>query len=267
MLNRLAWVVLMCVCAAARSETAQWRLVMREDFAGSAALAHWRLDGAADASVTSQGELLIQTQKRQVDGKTVRCSVLWYERPFWGDLRIEFDARGERGNRCILFFNAQPRGGRGLFDWTRPLARYGDYAWDERLRLHSVGILRYDQPTINLRRLGWGRLDYWRQLDTLPRRDPKRRKIYDEFQVATVLARFASPFKDPQRMSHIELRVEGERITLRVDGKKAVSCKDKRMAEAGRRGGYFGFRNFRPSRAWFDNVRVWRKEPSARNGP
>ena len=257
---RIALVVLLGALAA-QAAAESWQLVFSEDFSSPRALKAWKLDGVAKVSVTPEGQLLIETQKKDVGGRLARCSVLWYSKPFQGDLRFEFDGRAEPRSRCIFFFNAAPTRHKSLFDWQRPRADYGNYAWDERIELYTLGILRSDQTRVNLRYLGGPLASYWRQLETLPRKDPKRKKINQEFQEKTILCDYPSPFSAANKTYHFDLRIEGNRLTFFVDGKQMFALVDRARAKRVRRGGYFGFRNFRPTRAWYDNVRVYRLRP------
>jgi len=242
----------------ARDSAPQWELVFNEDFSQPSALDSWKLDGAAKVSITPDGMLLIETIEKEINGEKTHCSVLWYSQPFRGDLRFVFDGKAEPSSRCIFFFNAQPRRHESIFDWSRPLARYGDYAWDDRIELYTLGILRSDQTIVNLRHLGDALIERWKKLDTLPKRHPERKRIYREFQEKTILASYTSPFDDPDKVYHFDLRVVGNRISLAVDGKQMFDIVDSERAGKPLRGGYFGFRNFKPTRAWYDNLRVYK---------
>lgn len=261
MRSTIAVIGLMCLCVAQTASAEDWQLVFSEDFSSPQALARWKLDGVATPSITADGRLLIATQTKEIGGKPARCSVLWYSQPFDGDLRFEFDGKADPKSRCIFFFNARPLKHKSIFDWQRPRADYGNYAWDERIELYTLGMLRSDQERVNLRYLGGPLASYWRQLDTLPRRDPKRKKINREFQEKTIPVDYASPFADAEKTYHFDLRAVGNRLTLLIDGKQMFDLIDKHRAKRPLRGGCFGFRNFKPTRAWYDNVRVYRRKP------
>jgi len=252
------------IAQTAAAET--WELVFSEDFSSPEALKHWQLEGAAAVSVTPEGRLLIETQKKEIEGHLVRCSVLWYSRPIKGDLRFEFDARGDMNNRCIFFFNAQPREGhKSIFEWERPLAPYEAYSNDERIQLYSFGILRHDQEKVNLRHLGnQESIATWNKRQATPNNEENAeelRRLWDMFQDQTVISESPSPFGDEKTTYHFDIRVVGNRLVGRVNGKRVFDLVDEPRGKNPLRGGYVGFRNFRPTRAWHDNIRIYRRKP------
>ena len=260
----------------------QWQLVLEEDFDSPECLRDWSLDGPADVSVTPDGKLRIKTQDREVDGQRARCSVLWHRTPVWGDLRIEFDAKAERKSRCLFLFNARATGkDRSIFTWTRPLAAYADYAYEKRIELYSMGGLRSDQKGLNLRHLGGSEVtDEWsiaslradpRERARLSRQPPfkqalaphvqRYKQIWQNFQDVSIIASHdaAAPvFADPEKFYHVAITVRGAKVDVRVDGATIVDFADAARIKAPLAGGYLGFRNFVPTEAQYDNVRVYR---------
>ena len=236
-----------------------WKLAASESFDSAKALDSWHLEGPADVSVTPKGELQIETRQVMIDGEKARCSVLWFGKPINGDVRYEFDARGELGNRCLFFFNARPlKGQKSIFDWQRSTAKYMDYAGEPRMQLYTLGMLRYDQEDENLRIVGGELAEYLKQMEAVPR-GPERKRRNEIFQRKTILQSFPRAAKSPDRMSHYALTVTGARIVLEVDGATVLDVVDEHRKANPLRGGYFGFRNFRPSRAWYDNLRAYRR--------
>jgi len=238
-----------------------WELVVSEDFSGPDAIKGWVLDGPGQASVTD-GQLLVETQRAEVDGQKASCSVFWRPTPVWGDLRFEFDARAEMKNRCIFFFNAQPlKGCKSIFEWKRPLARYMDYAGEERMQLYTLGMLRYDQDAENLRVVGGPLARFLKEMEKAPR-GPERKRLNQAFQKKTIFQSHPSVAKDPEKMAHFVLTAVGARLTLEVDGRQIFDVVDEQRAANPLKGGFFGFRNFRPTKAWYDNLKVYRRAGS-----
>lgn len=295
-----------------RAPEPEWQLVMEEDFDSADCLCDWVLDGAADASVTQDGRLRIQTLDRETDAGRVRCSVLWHSVPVWGDLRLEFDAKAAPKSRCIFFFNARGTGkDRSILTWKRPLAAYADYAYDPRIELYTLGILRSDQTALNMRHLGGQVNPEWAEimpyhpyrfparflteaelarclneagLDALPADWPqlrsivtkpqfkqalaphieRRKRVNAEFQAKSIIASSEtdSPvFGDPDEFYRIAITVRGAHIVVEVDGRTLMDFVDAGREQAPLRGGYFGFRDFVPTEAEYDNLRVYRLKP------
>ncbi len=303
-------VIALALAATLRAAGEQGELVLREDFDSPASLSNWSLDGLADVSVTPEGKLRIKTEKREVRGQITRCSVLWCKQPVWGDLRIEFDCKAEPKSRCLFFFSARTtEADRSVFAWPRPRAEYGDYAYEPRIELYSMGILRSDQTELNLRHLGGSDVtqefidrmpyhplhfpDRWlttaqlaecmkaakiaalpddpRELAQLMRRPPfkqaidphvaRYKEIWQRFQDVSVLARHHADrpvFGDAEKWYHVAVTVRGARVVVQVDGQTILDHLDSRRAKAPLAGGYFAFRNFVPTEAQYDNVRVYR---------
>jgi len=255
------------LAAAAVGADPQWQLVGSEKFDEPGALGEWRLDGSAEVSVTKDGKLLVATQVSEFRGRRCRASVLWHKHRLEGDVRIEFDAKAEAKSRCIVFFNAQPHGGlKSVLDWRRPLAEYRDYATEERLELYSLGILRSDQKALNLRHLGSPEsiATQKKRHATDPKKNPKEwKRLWDLFQEQTVLAEVKSPFADADKFYHVDIRVIGAEVSVRVDGKLLLDITDKARTGKPLRGGFLGFRNFRPTRVWYDNLRIYRRASEA----
>lgn len=239
-----------------------WQLVVSENFSTSDAVSEWVLDGTAGVSINDDGQLEINTRKEVVGDVTTRCSVLWYPKPVLGDLRFEFDARGDKKNRCIFFFNARTTGAeKSIFAWRRPRAAYADYAGDDRIELYTLGMLRYDQEEENLRLIGGELAPVLRDMLAAPK-GPERKKRNQTFQDKSIFQSHPRATSDPETMAHFVLTVIGAQLTLTVDGKQVFDVIDSARVHAPLAGGHFGFRNFIPGKAWYDNLRVYQRAPS-----
>ena len=306
----IAFTIVVVAASALDAADDQWVLSLREDFDSPACLTEWSLDGPADVSVTADGKLRIKTEQRDVGGEQARCSVLWRRQPIWGDLRFEFDCQADPKSRCLFFFNARGNGAdRGIFTWERPLAAYGDYAYEPRMELYTMGMLRSDQTLLNLRRLGGSALkpewcqtmpynpvrfpERWLSQEELTRclatagieslpDDPRERaqlmrkppfkaalaphlprykQIWQDFQDVSIIASHKGDkpaFADPDKFHHMVVTVRGIRVTVEVNGETLVDFEDKTRPGGAMAGGYFGLRNFVPTAAQYDNLRVYR---------
>jgi len=126
--------------------------------------------------------------------------------------------------------------------------------------MYSVGILREREKQSNLRYLGGVAV---------------KTRSFPEGVHIPVLNSFDSPcFGRPDTWFEYDLRVEGRRITLFVDGRQVAAFDDNGTSAAlGTAwtpltdGGYFGLRNFVPNQVDVDYVRVFTKrEPRAEGG-
>ncbi len=242
----------------ATEDAAGWVLRFQEDFADESYRSRWRLEGFADLACAREGSanfLRIVTREKSSNGD-LKQSVLWFGEPVREPaVRFVFRARGEARNQSLFLFNANPTresGWRSIFDWTRPDALYVRYAGSEMIEMYSVGMLRDRQKQANLRYLGGSAV---------------RTRSFPEGVHIPVVHSFDSPwFGQPDAWFDFDLRVEGRRITLLVDGKPIVEAEDKgSSAELGTKwipltaGGFFGFRNFVPTRVDVDYIRVFTK--------
>ncbi|MCZ7645007.1 MAG: hypothetical protein M5U26_06940 [Planctomycetota bacterium] len=240
-----------------------WTPILTCAFDGPARLEEWKLEGAADVSITPERELLIANVKRRIGPQEVFRSTLWRKEPLWGDLKFEFEVKGEPKNGNIFFFNAQPlQGCKSIFDWERPLANYVEYTGDPRLQLYTLGMLRYGQDVINVRYLGGtnaGLVDLAKADPT--QGDPDHQGLASkEFEEKSIFHSAPSPFRDPERYYRIELAVVANRLTVDVDGRRTLDYVDEPRAASPLRGGFFGFRNFALTKTWCRSLRVWRLE-------
>jgi hypothetical protein len=241
---------------------ADWKQFLKVDFSGPEALDNWFLEGSAEVSITEAGELLIENVTRRMGQQDVSRSTLWFKQPVWGDLKYEFEVRGEEGGGNIFFFNAQPLlGHETIFEWERPRANYVDYTAEPRMHMYTLGMLRPHQEEINLRFLG-GELAY---LADPTRADPNRGTDPDnrfdaetraEFTRRTVLYQAKSPFLRPDVFSRIELTVIGNRIRVSVDNTEIIEFVDYDRKDRPLRGGYFAFRNFAATRTWCRSITI-----------
>jgi hypothetical protein len=214
------------------SDPAGWTLVMEQNFPVANEFSHWKLEGSADVSVTMFRTLLVETKRRHLAGAESSASTLWLDLPAIDDTRIEFDARADAGTTPSFFFNARASSATSPFEWQRPHARDEDYAADDRLELYALEILRSGENRVALKYFGGGR--------------------------STTLATAPSPFGDPEKLYHFDVRAVGTHLTLLVDGEVLFDVVDKEREGRPLSGGYMGFRSARLGAVAFDNVRVYR---------
>ncbi len=242
--------------APATKDAAGWALRFEEEFSDESYRERWRLEGFAGLSRASKGParfLRIQTHENPSDPGQ-KQSVLWCMEPVRGTaVRFVFRARGETRNQSLFLFNANPTresGLRSIFDRSRPDALYVRYAGSETIEMYSVGILRDVQKQANIRYLGGNAV---------------KTRSFPEGVHIPVLQSFDSPcFGKPDTWFEFDLRIEGRRITLLVDGKPVMETEDSGSSSAlGTTwspltdGGFFGLRNFVPGRVDVDYLRVF----------
>ncbi|HWL52328.1 MAG TPA: hypothetical protein VNQ90_07830 [Chthoniobacteraceae bacterium] len=284
----------------------EWKLVYESDFTRADVPADWRPEGPVKIRCNGKGELEVKNGSVERDGFQSQGSCVWLARPFEGEVRITFNSRADPGSRVILFFDAQPTDpATGLFDWERPLSLYGDYAYETRLRLFSIGLLRSDQASLNLRRLGGEMPETWPRympyhptlfpgryltpaemevamkaagLQVLPTDYRERRAvtlageferllrphltgweaINRSFQETSIVARAINEepvFREVERTYRITVESLRERVRIFVDGVCIIDF--KRQGEGERPGGYLGFRNFAPTKAYYSELRIY----------
>ncbi|MGH8694430.1 MAG: hypothetical protein ACREVM_09425, partial [Burkholderiales bacterium] len=246
-------------------ELAGWTLRSDEEFSDESCLKRWCLEGMAKLTPANEGPtrfLRIQTLESAAN-RELKQSVLWRREPVRGAaVRFVFRARGESRNQSLFLFNANPTresGHRSIFDWTRPDALYVRYAGSELIEMYSVGILREREKQSNLRYLGGVAV---------------KARSFPEGVHIPILGSFDSPcFDRPDTWFEYDLRVEGRRITLFVDGRQVAAVEDTGASAAlGTAwtpltdGGYFGLRNFVPNQVDVDYVRVFTKRESRARG-
>ena len=312
-MQQILTIVLICtllthVQRSAGGDDVMWKQVHHVELDSPEDLEHWQLEGAGEAAVTEQGELRVTNRQEVIDGVETQGSVMWYRRPFWGDVRLEFDCRAEPQSRAILFFNARATGDdRNLFAWERPRALYEDYAFEPRTELYTIGLLRSDEGVLNLRRLGGQIKPEWMEVlayhpslfpqryltaeemvaaaraagvETLPERMDEMRKVTSHeafrealkphlarwrqvdasFQEASIVSRYAGRrpvFEDPQHVYRVRVTTLGNNVTVEVDGQTIIDFGETQREPL--RGGYFGFRNFRATSAWYSNIRIYER--------
>lgn len=308
------YMLLMLVTVGASAQPSshgRWELAVEEDFEDPGSLDDgWHMDGAGEASITEAGQLQIATTRQSVNGTPTQAAVFWHKTPVWGDVRIEVTCRAEPDSRVLLFFNARATDeAEDLFAWKRPRADYADYAYEPRLELHSIGLLRPDQTRLNLRYLGRDIPEAWMNimpyhperfparyleeqelqaalaaldLDALPDLPAERQALAERepfaellaphvkrwqqvnaaFQEASILANHEADqpvFADPDKWYQVTVQSVGERITVHVDDQLIIDHIDTDRTQRPLRGGHLGFRNFRPTTVWYDNLRIYRR--------
>jgi hypothetical protein len=181
-----------------------WREVFTDRFDAAASLKQWSLEGSAEVTI-ADGRLHVANKKARIEGQSCQESTLWCRQPFWGDLRLEMDCRAEPKSRCLVFFCARTNPPEGdIFAWKRPLARYADYAYEPRLELYSLGLLRSDQAELNLRHLGGRVPEEWlRVLAFPPQRFPARYLTPEEMKSALASIGAAKMPADPEEVAKL----------------------------------------------------------------
>ncbi len=239
------------------------RLLFEEQFSNPSCLDNWCLEGFARLSLGGQNdtghlEIITTADPTNQDNKQ---SVLWCAKPFRGNLRFEFRARGQPGNRSIFYFNANPAGHFGLesiFDWSRPDAQMTRYAGCDSIEMYSVGILRDDQEICNLRYIGGTTASAYRDPSMVT--GPEL-----PYGLETIISAYQSPFLGrPDSWFEFALEIVDGRITFEIDGSQLLSLEDPENVggeafgwRALTDGGWFGFRNFVPGRVDYDYLRVY----------
>ena len=236
-----------------------WQPTYEEDFSDDSWRDAWKLDGSAELSTEKEGEtdfLGIKTLHSEVNTRD-RCSTLWLQRPFEGDLLIKFRARAEPRSRALLYFNANPTersGYESLFDWERPDAKMFRYAGTGLMELYSVGILRNDQRVCNFRYLG----------------GPEMSKFFVAqqplFTKISAIASYDSPFADKPANTWFEfaLEIRNNHLAFDVDGHRVIDHVDTGMVESAdcqwkplTKGGCIALRNFNATKVCFDYINVY----------
>lgn len=255
-----------------------WEPVLEENFSGDSYSKDWLLEGTADLSIIKENNESYLRVNTKVDEENpeLKQSVLWCKYRFEGDLRFVWRAKGETGNKSIFYFNANVAEGskyKSIFDWTRPDAHMGRYAADENIEMYTFCFLR-DVP----RKKDGPPVEEFGYLGGLtaplfaaalePEHDVPPYTAYKKFHKETLIHEFPSPFAGrPDTWFVCEVAIVGEKITLKVDGKKIFELED--TGDTGDEGytwtpltggGHMAFRNFTPSAVTFDYVKVYRRK-------
>jgi len=250
---KLLVIVLCCLSGLGLCAGEEDKLLFKDDFSGP--LETWFLDGQGRMSITDDGKLCVFTETP---------TVAWMKKRFPGDVRIEFDAMTpDEKARAILFFLADGRNGESIFEWERK-GDYGEYAFEGRMMLYTIGMLRgFTGKPSNLRKLGGTVKPEWQKLG-IRKGDPgfpvpreERRRINKDFQKCTIVTGADDGCK-LNTWHHFVCEKRGARITFRVDGAIIHDWTDD-GSFGGKpiKRGAIGFRNFaRNTRVYYDNVRV-----------
>ncbi len=201
----------------------------------------WKLDG--EGSVTHEpdagsGVLRIATKTR---------TVYWANQIVEAPALIDFEVRTENPKtRAILFFMAEGMDGEDIFTWDRPVADYGDYAYAERMRLYTVGLMREGCGTeSNFRFLGEKLAEHLRILQTpadqlSEEQRAVHRKATQDFQPYSIPSSTCDGYELGTWMRY-QVVVDGHLIRVFGNGRLLHEIVDSKPLRRGR----FGFRNFR----------------------
>jgi len=205
----------------------------------------WKLDG--EGSVTHEpgpgpGVLRIATKTR---------TVYWANQIVEAPALIDFEVRtDDPKTRAILFFMAEGMDGEDIFIWDRPVADYGDYAYAERMRLYTVGLMREGCGTeSNFRFLGGTLPAHLRILQTpqdqlSEEQREAHRQANRDFQPYSIPSSTCDGYELGTWMRY-QVVVDGRLIRVFGDGRLLHEIVDPKPLSRGR----FGFRNFRADTA------------------
>jgi hypothetical protein len=196
----------------------------------------WKLDGEGTVEHLPGGVLRITTETP---------TVYWADQVVEAPLLIDLEVRTEDpGCRAILFFMAEGMNGEDIFAWERT-GDYGDYAYTERMELHTVGLMRQGCGTeSNFRSLGGKLPEHLRILQT-PRDQltDEQRAAYSQavrdFQPATIPSTTCDGYELGRWMRY-QVLVDGHLIRVWADGRLLHEVIDPDPLTRGR----IGFRNF-----------------------
>ena len=250
-----------------QSAEKQWKLAYEEQFDNNASLNTWHLDGFANLKIKHEDgvsflEIETYPSKENPENKQ---SVLWLDKEFRGDIRYKFRARATDKNRSIFFFNANPTSDAKfdvIYSRNLPDAQYERYAAEDGLETYTIGILRSDEKTCNLRYIGGNTAGAYREYMQNPGSEAQA-----VFGAETIFKSYDSPFEgQPDTWFDFDIVAEGDSIFLSIDGNEIFRCKDP--GNVGRDsyawtplsdGGWLAFRNFVPATVCIDYVKVYRK--------
>jgi len=231
--------------------------LFEEDFADDAFRDRWVLEGFADLMLGRDGDMpfLRMATTRNPENPKNKQSVLWCRQRFPHDLRVQFRAQGATANRAIFYFNAVPMPDSGhetIFDWGRPDAEMTRYAGDSRIAMYTVGMLRDDEDKCNLRYIGGTISEAYAKLK------------FEPYQQASIIESYASAFEGkPDTWFDFEVRVEGRRIAMDVNGQTMFDVEDRGRAGSDdwtwdplSEPGWLAFRNFVPNEVCIAQLRV-----------
>ncbi len=196
----------------------------------------WKLDGEGSVEHLADGVLKINTETP---------TVYWADETFEAPLLIDFEARTKDAKcRAILFFMAEGMGGEDIFGWERT-GDYGDYAYTEKMRLYTVGMLREGCGTeTNFRFLG-GILPEHLQILKTPRDElpDEQKQAYaqavQDFQPATIPSTACDGYELGEWMRY-QVLVDGHLVRVWGNGRLLHEVTDPEPLGRGR----IGFRNF-----------------------
>ena len=197
----------------------------------------WRWDGEGAAEHLDGGVLRIVNTK---------ASVYWADGVFQSPVLFDMQLRtGDEKCRAILFFMAEGMGGEDIFGWQRPAAFYGDYAYENTMRLYTVGLVREGCGTENNFRFLGGVLPEHLQILRVPpaeltdEQKPLYRQAFADFQPYSIPSTAADGYVLGQ-WQRVQVLVAGGLVRVWADGKLLHEVTDPQPLTSGR----LGFRNF-----------------------
>ncbi len=202
----------------------------------------WKWDGEASAEHLEGGVLRVNNTTR---------SVYWADEMLEGPVLIDMEVRtNDELCRAILFFMADGVNGEDIFSWERPAADYGDYAYENTMRLYTAGMMREGCGTENNFRFLGGELPEHLQILRVPAPDlteeqkPLYKQAFADFQPYSIPSTGMDGYVLGQWQRY-QVLVDGPLIRVWVDGRLLHEVTDDTPMTRGR----VGFRNFRADTA------------------
>lgn len=199
--------------------------------------AGWVLDGEGSIETIEGGVLKVNTDTR---------TTCWAPVSVTEPVIFDFEARtDDELTRAIFFFMAEGPGGEDIFDWERPDADYGDYAYTGRMELYTAGMLREGCGTeANFRRIGTLPDDLAILRTPAAELPEDQREAYREavrrFQPASIHDSAMDGY-EPGAWARYQVLVDGGLVRVFIDGRPLLEVTYEQPLTGGR----FGFRNFR----------------------
>jgi hypothetical protein len=200
-------------------------------------LQRWVIDGEGSIDTLTGGVMKIDNEVR---------STCWAPVSVQEPVLFDFEARtDDEMTRAIFFFMAEGPEGEDIFDWERPNADYGDYAYTGKMELYTAGMLRQGCGTeANFRRIG--QLPEELAIMRTPRAQitdeqlDDYRQAYRRFQPATIHDSAMDGY-ERGTWARYQVLVDGGLVRVRIDGRPLMQVSYEDPLTSGR----FGFRNFR----------------------
>ena len=261
------------VCLCCSNPDQKGTLVFHEDFNDSLSLNQWQLEGNATISFEMEGDdsyILLNTGASEENTNT-RFN-FWCLEKFRGDLRFEFRIKAQTDNKSIFYFNVNPTGELGFFDWERTDARNETVGGSEEVELYALNILRDNGTICYFRHLGGNSAKVLHQTRKMAQESGWSQAIHLWEGDRNVIDTYENVFGDAEAWYTIRVHTRDNVIALWVNGVKCMEARDDGIPEVKQdehgvytwdpliNGGYIGFRNF-VNRKWvaIDYLKVYQE--------